>query len=97
MAVDFYIEDYGTIITFTLQQDSVAHDLTGATVTLTFQKPNGDTVTKTATVSAPATAGLATYTIEQYLLDVAGLCGCKISIDKAGSHLHGRTTFSVGK
>ncbi len=57
--------------TFSLeaQKDEVVWDITGATVTLVFRKPNGVTVTKSATITN-GVAGLAEYTTLTTDLDV---------------------------
>lgn len=56
-----------------LLKDGVTWDLTSATVSLLLKKPDGTTLTRSASIAAPATAGIAYYDTLTTDLDVAGI------------------------
>lgn len=60
-------------LTLTAKKNGVAWDLSAAVVRVFLQSPTGTTLTRTATVDAPASAGLAHYDTLTTDLTTAGV------------------------
>ena len=70
---DLRVGDFGVDINFTVKQNGVAQDISGATTVLTFTKPNGVEVAKSPAFVTDGTDGQVKYTTEAGFLDVAGV------------------------
>lgn len=91
---DFYIGDYGQVITLDLIESAAALDLTSAVITLTMEKPSEAVIVTSAEVTS-VTGGEAVYSIPQGLLDEAGLWRNKVSSQFPTKRMQGRFTMEV--
>lgn len=74
MSAEIHVGDVGTVFVFTVtNENDVAVDLSGATTkSIIFSKPDGSTVTKSASFYTSGTDGILTYTTTTGDLDQPG-------------------------
>lgn len=73
MSEELHIDDVGTVLIVTLEDDDVAVDVSSAsTIQFIFRKPSGTVVTKTGSLNTTGTDGKVKYTTEADFLDVHG-------------------------
>lgn len=81
--------DVGTVIEFTLCDESgELHDLTGTTVTVRFQRPDGSTFERELSIT-DATGGIATYTTEAGEFDQVGTWRIQPVVESGAGRWHG--------
>ena len=99
LVTDITVGDIGTIIRLTVKENGTAVDVSSATTNqLVFKKPNGTTVSKTATFQTDGTDGVVQYTTQSGDIDVAG--SWKVQANLVLSSWSGRTqpiTFNVAR
>lgn len=73
MCDNIFVDDIGTIFRATVkdQNDEVVNIASG-TYSITFKKPDGTTVTKTATLYTNGSDGIMQYSAESGLLNIKG-------------------------
>lgn len=74
MPVEVHKDDVGTVFELTLKDDGTVVDISSQTLLeIIFEKPDGTTVTKTASLTNTGTDGKMQYKTVAADLDVAGL------------------------
>lgn len=85
---DIHVDDYGWLAQLVVTQDGTAVDISAyTTCQFVFRKPDGTTVTKTATFDDDGTDGVLNYTVESGLIDVPGRWRVWAVIAKTGAEL----------
>lgn len=88
MWANIHKDDYGWTGRLRIVQDRVAQNIsTYTTRQFIFRKPDGTTVTKSATFATDGADGVLQYTVENGLIDSAGIWHVQARISKAGSAL----------
>lgn len=71
---DIFEGDYGFAVEITIEQDGAALDISDFTdYQMIFVDPTGATAAKTAALKTDGTDGIITYTMEEDVLDMAGI------------------------
>lgn len=69
---EIHVGDVGTVLTTTIKDGSSIIDISGATLTFYFKKPNNTVVSKAGVLVSDGSDGQVKYTTESGFLDVAG-------------------------
>ena len=88
---ELMLGDYGLPVIFPVTRNGVPYDLSGHTVTLIFTKPSGAIVGKTGS----GAGHIASYTIDEGLVDERGWWTVTMAVSKEGLRLHGQRRFRV--
>ena len=94
---EIHKDDIGTILRITVQDDSVAVNLSSATTkTLTLRKPDGTTSAKTAAFYTDGTDGIIQYVTQADDLDQSGTWGIQAYVVLSDGSWHSdQSTFIV--
>lgn len=95
---DIQLNDTGTLIELQLLDDNTPINLTGATVLqIKFKKPDGVTITKTATITGSGADGLMGYVSEANFFNLPGtwLAQAIVTLSGGWSGRSAVTRFSV--
>lgn len=92
-------DDYGAVITITVQEDEAAADISAFTTLETLLcAPNGDTITKVTTFGTDGTDGVLKVVLVAGDLDQRGRWFLQARLSKTGQVLHSNAiAFTVGK
>ena len=93
------VGDYGTRVEVVLQQNGSVADISSATTReILFEKPDGSSITKSATFTTDGTDGKIYYDIESGVLDLPGIWRVQGRIATgAGSWKSSIGSFSVDR
>jgi len=89
--VDLTLGDYGVGIAYSLTRAGAPYGLDGHTVAFLFQKPSGATVEK----SGSGLGNIASYMIDEGLIDERGWWTVTLRVTTTGRRLHARHRFRV--
>lgn len=90
-----YVGDIGTVFDFNADPDATGIDLTGYTLSVLFQKPNGTSIERSAALK-PASTTVVRYAVVSGDLDVSGAWKAQIKVVLGSNLWRGETvSFKV--